>query len=481
MSFHDLHAATSGAVAGKLDLVTDEFVAPLFALLPNGPAWPREDAVLRRLVAAITVELSRVAVREGKLGRELDPATTFECVADWEASYGLPDCAQPVTLEARRAAIAAKLLAQQGHDQSEAYWIDLVKKLGYLIYWIAKGKAAVTCDDDCVDELTDEAWLFVWQIAVDHGLDDALLECLVSHNALIETFPIVHYLWQPVVVVTDPTALYGVAVGSDGYVVAVGAGGFNIHAAANAAKPDGWAPGPTLNETYAVAAVDTVFVACGAGSDNFVRSTDHGATWEAVANPTEEMYAISAGIGAGVVLAAGESGIVWRSFDSGASWALATPITGAPNVNGLTRCGDGISVFAVLACAENGHVYRTPNSGTLWIDATNAGTPLYAIAGWLLVVVAVGRSGKIIRSDDGGSTWAAVTSPTATNLRGVVGSPTGRWTAVGDGGAILQSLDNGVTWTVQTSPTTENLRAVTRHVPSNRAIIVGDSTTIILE
>ncbi len=486
MAIVDRHGHAEAGAPGQGDVTNADFESPLAMLLPNGPAWPREDATLRTLVRAIATELSRLKIRERKLDRETDPATTFECVTDWEESYGLPDCAQPETLEARRAAIAAKLLAQTGHDQSEAYWTDLFKKLGYAIWWLATGKAAMTCIDDCLDELTDEQWIFVWEVAIDHGLDDALLACIVEHNALIETFPILHYLWTPVVV-PEPASLWGVASTSDGYTVAVGQAAKILRAGADYAKPDGsgWAlgtPDPDDQEDlYAVAAIGTVLVACGGNPTNFYRSIDHGATWLSSNDDTEQMAAICQGFGLGVALAAGESGVVWRSVDYGATWALATAITGAPNVRGLTVCGDGLTVGVVLAVAENGHIYRTPNSGTSWTDVHTAPAVLCGVGAWEMVAVAVGEGGAIARSVDGGATWAAVTSPTTANLRAVVGTPVGRWTACGDGGVILQSVDNGVTWAVQTTPTTENLRAITRHIPSNRAVIVGASTSIIVE
>ncbi len=468
--------------------VTHRRFEPVVAdLLPRGPAWnPTEDSVLRRLIAALSTELSRAERRGRKLQQELNPATSFECLADWEESYGLPECADPQTLEGRRAAILAKLLTQLGHNQSETYWTDLIEKLGYQIWWLAKGKLAITCEDDCVDELTDEAWLFVWEVAIEHGLEDDLLACLVEHNALIETLPILHFMWDPVAI-AGPADLFGVAASTDGYVVAVGASAKIIRAAGDYWKLDGsgWSDGTPdpddQEDLYAAANIGTVLVACGRSPANFYRSVDHGATWTSTGTATDEMYAISGGIGDGVALAAGELGLCWRTFDYGASWSAATTISGAPTVQGLTRCGDGISVAAVLACAANGRIYRTPNSGTAWTNPYTGTEPLHGIAGWLLVVVAVGDDGAIIRSADGGVTFAKVDTPTAADLRAVVGSPTGRWTAVGVGGVIVQSLDDGVTWAVRQSPTTEDLRAVTRHIPSNRAAIVGANATIILE
>lgn len=486
MAFVDLHAAVAAGAEGHLDVTHRRFEPVAHELLPRGLAWDPEDPVRRMVVAADMTELSRVDVRIEALGRELDPHTTFSLVEDWEIELGLPECAKPVTLEARRAAILAKLLAEPGHSQGMLWWDAALEALGYPPKFYISGKDVFDCNDDCIDELTDEEWMFVWQIFVWNGVDDALVKCFVNKNALLGVLALVHFMWQPILV-PEPATLAGVAATSDGYLAAVGAAAVILTAGADYDKADGtgWGlgtPDPgAIEDLFAVAAIDTTLVACGVSPANFYRSVDHGATWTAVATATEEMYAITQGIGAGVGLAAGENGTCWRTFDYGASWSAGTTITGAPTIRGLTCCGDGVTVAAVVAAGENGHIYRTVNSGTAWTDVYTAGAALHGVGAWELVVVAVGAGGKIVRSVDGGLMWAAVTSPTTATLRAVVGAPTDRWTAVGDGGVILQSLDAGATWSVQLSPTTENLRAVTRHVPSNRAVVVGANTSIIVE
>jgi uncharacterized protein YmfQ (DUF2313 family)/photosystem II stability/assembly factor-like uncharacterized protein len=480
MAFVDLFGEASGGAEGHLDITHRRFEPVEDELLPRGPAWDPEDPVRRRLVASQMTELSRVDVRADELARELDPHTTFSLIEDWLTELGLPECAPLETLEAKRAAVLAKLLAEGGHNQSWVWWQEALEALGYPPEFFLSGQDALDCNDDCLDDCKDEEWPFIWQILVYHGTDDELLQCFVNHNALLGTLALVHFLWEPVVVIADPADLYGVACTTKGFVAAVGAGGFVAYAA-DYDDPSGWNGNTQAGDLYAVAAVDDVLVACGQNPVNFLRSIDHGATWISVEHPTEEMYAITQGIGAGVALAGGELGIVWRSFDYGASWALATALPVATNIFGMTRFGDALTVFGVVAACQNGHLYRTPNSGTLWTDVGNAGTALYGVGAWLKVVVAVGAGGVIVRSDNGATSFAPVTSPTTANLRAVVGTPVGRWTAVGDDGVIIQSLDNGVTWKVQTSPTTDDLFAVTRHIPSDRAIIVGQNIRIIVE
>ena len=484
MAFVDAYGGTSAGVQSHLEATHRRFEPVEQELLPRGPAWDPDDPVRAELVAAQCTELSRVDVRAEDLLRELYPPTTFALIDDWETELGLPECVAPTTLEARRAAVVAKLLAEPGHNQGKVWWQDALEALGYPPKFFLQGQDVLDVNDDCIDDVLDEQWMFVWGLYVWPGVDDALLKCFVAHNALLATYADAHIMWQPVDV--DETAnLYGVTSTSDGYLVAVGASAVSLHAGADFDEVDGWAlgtPDPDDQESlYAVANIGTVVVACGVSPANFYVSVNHGATWTSTGTASSEMYAITAGIGDGVAVAAGEDGTCWCTFDYGASWSAGTTIAGAPIVQGLTRCGNGVDVFAVVACSQGGQVHRTPNSGTLWTNPYNAPRPLYGIAAWELVVVAVGDDGIIIRSEDGALTFDVLTSPTTTALRGVVGTPAGRWTAVGDDGVIVQSLDNGLTWAVQPSPTTEDLRAVTRHLTSNRAVIVGANTTIILE
>lgn len=481
MAYVDLKGSTGPAVYGLLDLTHRKLEPVEHELLPRGLAWDREDPVRQSIVAAQCTELSRVDVRADGLLRELDPHFTFALLDDWEVELGLPECAAPTTIEARRAAILAKLLAEGGHGQGKGWWTDFLTGLGYPPEYFLQGQEVMTCNDDCIDVVWDEEWMYVWQISVQTGIDDALLVCFVNHNALLGSLPLVHFMWSSFSVIVDPAPLYGVAVTDVGFAAAVGEDGLNLYAGGEYEEAGGWSTlGYEAATLYAVAAVGDVLVACGIDPCNFLRSVDGGATWSTVANLTgAAMFAITPGTGLGTAVAAGENSTVWRSVDSGTSWSLAAPTDAdASDVYGLTRC-----TGAVVAVSQNGHAYRTTDNGLTWADIGDvaAAAPLHAISAWELLLVAVGDGGVIIRSVDGGLSFEPVTSPTTADLRGVVGTPAGRWTACGLGGVILQSLDDGVTWKVHDSPTTEDLYAVTRHIPTGRALIVGNNVRIIVE
>jgi uncharacterized protein YmfQ (DUF2313 family) len=73
-------------------LTDTDYLRQLQALLPPGPAWPKnDDATLTRLFGALASELARVDGRAWQLLEEADPRTTAELFLDWERVAGLPD------------------------------------------------------------------------------------------------------------------------------------------------------------------------------------------------------------------------------------------------------------------------------------------------------------------------------------------------------------------------------------------------------
>jgi len=62
----------------------DDYLHQLQALLPSGPAWPRDrDAVLTQLLAAFAEEFARIDARTAQLIEEADPRATYDLLADW--------------------------------------------------------------------------------------------------------------------------------------------------------------------------------------------------------------------------------------------------------------------------------------------------------------------------------------------------------------------------------------------------------------
>jgi hypothetical protein len=202
-----------------------------------------------------------------------------------------------------------------------------------------------------------------------------------------------------------------------------------------------------------------------------LRSTDAGATWVSThlwnllvhdvafppgAGPTSPLY------GAGFD-ARNSQALINRSFDGGVTWSTLWVDATFPALNALTfeSSTNGIAV------GEDGTVARIDNDV---ISATQEapGASLRGVAFPSTdVVVAVGamgpagaRIGVVVRSSDGGHTWAPVTNGATDWLNGVGFATASIGIAVGTRGAILRSLDAGQTWTPLTPVTSRDLFGV---------------------
>ena len=115
-----------------------------------------------------------------------------------------------------------------------------------------------------------------------------------------------------------------------------------------------------------------------------------------------------------------------------------------------------------------------------WSTQTSStGNNLYGVSfvnpthGW-----AVGASGTVLATTNGGNAWSAQTSGTSNKLRGVsCVSETHGW-AVGDGGTVLATTNGGNAWSAQTSGTSNNLYEVS-WVSETHGWAVGASGTVI--
>ena len=127
----------------------------------------------------------------------------------------------------------------------------------------------------------------------------------------------------------------------------------------------------------------------------------------------------------------------------------------------------------ILKTTDGGTNWSTQSSGTT--NALNAVHFVDATTGY-----AVGRSGTVLKTTDGGTNWSTQSSGTAEDLWSVhfpVDATTGY--TVGLSGTILKTTDGGTNWSSQSSGTTNNLRGV--HFPSNATTgyAVGGSGTIL--
>jgi photosystem II stability/assembly factor-like uncharacterized protein len=92
--------------------------------------------------------------------------------------------------------------------------------------------------------------------------------------------------------------------------------------------------------------------------------------------------------------------------------------------------------------------------------------------------VAVGESGRIIRTGDGGDTWVEEESGTFQRLSAVSMSSTTTGTAVGQDGLVIRTDDGGATWIRQTPGIAASLFDIS-HIDDQTAVAVGAGGTVI--
>ena len=185
------------------------YLQQLQALLPCGPAWPRQNgAVLTELLRAWADEFARVDARGAQLLEEADPRKTFELLADWERVAGLPDpcVGAGQSTSQRQQALAARISSLGG--QSAAYYIAVALLLGYPIT-ITEFRPH-DCDSDVEYPFYGDDWAYVWQVnaptatagdwSVEDSVDDDLgysgnttLMCVLSrlkpaHTTVVYNF-----------------------------------------------------------------------------------------------------------------------------------------------------------------------------------------------------------------------------------------------------------------------------------------------------
>ena len=159
----------------------EDYYSQQLALLPTGPAWPRDDDfAFNRVLRAKAEEHARTHNRAIDAREEADPRSTYYMLSEWEEFTGLPDeCTSnyAITLQERRAAVIQKLLAEGGLNQK--YFEALIKALGYeaTIYRYRPFVCGASqCGEPVGGTHKDR---FIWRVHV-HGPRITYFECGVS-------------------------------------------------------------------------------------------------------------------------------------------------------------------------------------------------------------------------------------------------------------------------------------------------------------
>lgn len=178
-----------------------------------------------------------------------------------------------------------------------------------------------------------------------------------------------------------------------------------------------------------------------AGSQVLLRSEDQGRSFTAVPDAAGEWTAVTTTAAGRRAWVASASGEIWQLDEAG----LAKVHSDGRRLTGLAATPDGAQVVAV---GEAGALLRSLDGGASWAAVeTPTQRDLHAVrvAGDGSVVVAVGGAGVVLRIDDAGISSEEHLDP-ARALRALHLSSDGHGHAVGDGGAVLATHDAGVRW-----------------------------------
>jgi photosystem II stability/assembly factor-like uncharacterized protein len=143
----------------------------------------------------------------------------------------------------------------------------------------------------------------------------------------------------------------------------------------------------------------------------------------------------------------GEFGTTLRTADGGATWLGARRFLGA---------ADDLYLYDVSALDERraaavglaGNVLVTEDGGSTWEPrGAETSAPLYAVAWGGGVGIAVGNRGEVFATQDAGRSWRAAARPRLFNwLAGLARASPTRLYAVGEKGLVLRSDDGGASW-----------------------------------
>lgn len=148
------------------DLRAEDFLEALHALMPQGPAWPREPGTMQAAVLGAMAD--RAAAQHARIRdlaeAEAFPAATSEMLPDWERAYGLPDgCGSDGDSTGQRRAALLSRIAERG-GQSRAYFIEVAAALGFTvtIEEIRPFRAGISVAGDPAYGVE---WIFTWRMS----------------------------------------------------------------------------------------------------------------------------------------------------------------------------------------------------------------------------------------------------------------------------------------------------------------------------
>ncbi len=190
------------------------------------------------------------------------------------------------------------------------------------------------------------------------------------------------------------------------------------------------------------------------------KTTNAGANWSAQTSgfPSNYLYSVCfTDVSFGYIV--GSGGLILKTMNGGNNWVQQTS-----GVSNTLSCvyfppsATSMIGYAVGGTATEGVVLKTSSAGSSWTLKTLGTNWLFGVhfdnvqLGW-----AVGYSGTIYSTLNGGDNWIPQTSGTTNRLVAVHFPNASTGYAVGYSGTIVKTTNSGTNWFTQVSPSTNNL------------------------
>jgi photosystem II stability/assembly factor-like uncharacterized protein len=217
------------------------------------------------------------------------------------------------------------------------------------------------------------------------------------------------------------------------------------------------APGGPQRWNAIASSSDGAKLAAGASGYVFT-STDSGATWTSRSNSgTHTWTSLASSSDGAKIIGTVNGGQALRSTDSGVTW---TSLAGSPSVYwyDVASSADGSKYIGATASG----IYVSTDSGATWTQRSAVSAISVAMSADGAKAVASVNAGSVYTSADSGTTWTAQAGAGTRAWNAVASSSDGaKLVAVANAGYIYTSTDSGVTWTQQTAAGSRNWYSVT--------------------
>jgi photosystem II stability/assembly factor-like uncharacterized protein len=205
-----------------------------------------------------------------------------------------------------------------------------------------------------------------------------------------------------------------------------------------------------------------------------LRTVNGGETWQQVHSAPDEQQPLldvwfedeSHGY------AMGAYGSFYETADGGKRWQARKIVDGDTHFNAMAKSVDGKRYIA----GEAGTLVRSEDGGRTFapLPSPYKGS-LFGVLGLKGGgALAFGLRGRIFRSTDSGSTWEPADARSQASLMGGAVLDEGPVVLVGQDGTVLTSRDDGRTFTLQKSATGRSIAAVVA-APSRELLLFGES------